>query len=286
MRAADAVLSLAVLGFMAPAGWAQQENRIFDFRDLHPTAGGFLGLRIRDVSKEDVSSLKLPGERGVIVREVESDGPADKAGLREGDVIVAFQGQPVESASQFQRLVHETPGGRVVTLDVLRHGTSQSLNATVGRSGLQFFNREVEGAPMPPMPPVPGVPAMPAMPPFPPMPSEGARVFEWPSGPAKLGLRFEEIGGQLAKYFKVESGEGILVVDVDPDGPAGKAGIKAGDVVSKVDGKEVGRHTFLETVRHLDAGTTVTVTVLRDGKPVDLRVTVGGGKGKMSEPTI
>jgi serine protease Do len=266
MRLCSAVLGLGLLASLATPGFARQEDRIFDLRF---GGGGFLGVRIRDVSKDDVSAFKLPAERGVIVRDVESDGPGGKAGLREEDVIVRFQGHEVESASQFQRLVRETPPGRAVSLDVIRRGSSQTLTATVG-GGEGFEGFRFGGPGDPPFPP-----------PVPPVVSPRAWAPFESSGttPRKLGIRFEEISGQLARYFKVDAERGILIVDVDAEGPAGRAGLKAGDVVLKLDGKSIGSsHDLVQTVRRLDEGSKVEVTVMRDGKPLDLAVTLGGSK--------
>jgi S1-C subfamily serine protease len=274
MRAAHAVLALSMLGLCAPAVFAQEGDRVFAYRDLHATGSGVLGVRIRDVSKDDVSSLKLPGEHGVIVKDVDSEGPGGKAGLRQDDVITKFQGETVQSASQFQRLVRETPPGRSVSIEVLRAGKAVTLNANVAAGG-PFFAGVPLGAPQ-----MPDMPQMPEMPPMPEM-----RGFAL--GPAKLGIRFEEIGGQLAQYFKLEGQTGILVVDVEHDGAAGKAGLKAGDVVVKVDGKPVqsGR-AFLDAIHRLEGGSTVVLGIIRDGQPQDVHVTVGAAKDKASEPTI
>jgi S1-C subfamily serine protease len=139
---------------------------------------------------------------------------------------------------------------------------------------------EVE-VPEPPEPPAaPGAPSAPRAP-------RAPRAWSWKSGdtndmvfrmlgggPRKLGVEYMEIGDQLASYFKLAAKTGVLVTSVDAEGPAGKAGIKAGDVILKLgtatieDGEDL-----REAVAEAEGGTETTVTVQRDGRPLDLKVT-------------
>ena len=81
-----------------------------------------LGVRISDVTAERLAELKLAGETGVVIEEVEAESPAAKAGLQKNDVILTFAGERVRSAAQLRRLVQETPAGRTVTLEISRGG--------------------------------------------------------------------------------------------------------------------------------------------------------------------
>lgn len=97
------------------------------------------------------------------------------------------------------------------------------------------------------------------------------------SGPRKLGIRFQEIAGQLAAYFQLSAGQGVLVSSVDADGPAGRAGMKAGDVILSFDGQPVRDGEDLRAlVSAAGAGSEVAVSVQRNGQPLDLKVTLGG----------
>jgi serine protease Do len=101
-------------------------------------------------------------------------------------------------------------------------------------------------------------------------------------GPRKLGIEYTEIGEQLAGYFKLTGKSGVLVSSVDADGPAGKAGMKAGDVILKLDGKAIGDGSDLrEAVSEAEGGKEVVVTVQRDGRPVDLKVTLAAPEKKV-----
>src|SRR5262245_35638848 len=276
----------AVLGVMAliaagivksPTAGAQDEKvKKLDRRfDVVRAGGGKLGVRLDEVGKEDVGRLKLPAERGAIVRSVSPDTPAQKAGLQEGDVIVRYEGETVQSAAQLARLVRETPAGRTVAIDIVRNGSPQKLSATladardrmrVGDFGdFDIEIPEIEVPPVPPMPPVPPVADM--------FHFDGrGRGFNFrTAGPRKLGIEYQELGDQLARYFKVE--KGVLVTSVDEDGPAAKSGMKAGDVIVKFDGHAIDDAEGLRNeVRNAEAGKDVTVTVQRNGRPVDHNV--------------
>jgi serine protease Do len=247
--------------------------------------GARLGVVLEDVRADDVARLKLPEERGAVVKEVVKGSAAEKAGLEEDDVILSFQGERVGSAAQLRRLVRETPGGRRVTIEASRAGAPQRLTATLeDTEGHEFslgddaFRFDV---PVPPIPPVP---------PMPPMvhrfgDGDGGQRFFFrdrdrlvEARPGRLGLTYQEISGQLARYFKVDDGA-LLVTEVEADGPAAKAGLRAGDVIVKFNGKAVSdggalRHSLFE----VPSGTDVTLTVQRDGRQLDVKVSPRGDK--------
>jgi serine protease Do len=273
---------LAVLGLGISSAWAADEDREFNFDG----GAGFLGVTIRDVNKDDVGPLRLGDERGVVVRRVEPDGPAEKAGLKEKDVILKFHGESVTSATQFARLVRETPPGRNVPLEISRDGAPQTLKATVGTGGPRVLGEWVGPHPpeMPRLPPLKGIMDHPLMRFF----GSDEKPAWLNTSPRKLGIRFEEISGQLAKYFRLTEDQGLLVTSVDEEGPAAKAGLKAGDVLLKIGGDPIrtGEELY-QTVEHLEAGQTANATAMRDGRTIDLKIVVGGERERrLPGPTI
>jgi len=233
--------------------------------------GGKLGVRLEDVDRDDVARLKLSAERGAIVKSVEADTPAQKAGLQEGDVIVRYEGESVLSVAQLVRLVRETPGGRTVALEVSRGGNSQKLSATLaegpGRMHVGDFDIDLPDVPEPTVPPIPPIPPIAGM-----FHGDGkGRAFLFGDrGPRKLGIEYQELSGQLAQYFKVD--KGVLVTSVDENGPAAKAGLKAGDVIVKFDGQPIADADDLrDRVRRAEGGKDVSITVQREGRAVDLK---------------
>jgi S1-C subfamily serine protease len=270
------ILALLAAGItMSPAAGAESDKvkRLDRRLEVVRLGGGKLGVRLEDVDKDDVARLKLSAERGALVKSVQSDTPAEKAGLQEGDVILRYEGEAVLSAAQLARLVRETPAGRTVSLEVSRGGATQKVSATLaeGRDRLHVgdFDIDIPEIPVPPMPPMP------------PMPSISPEAFRWDGrgrsflfdarGPRKLGIEYQELSAQLAQYFKVE--KGVLITSVDENGPAAKAGLKAGDVIVKFEGEAIADADDLrDQVRKAEAGKEVAVTVQRDGRPVDLKV--------------
>jgi serine protease Do len=256
--------------------------------------GSYLGVRLEDVGEEDVARLRLPEEKGALVARVEGESPAQKAGLVADDVIVRYHGEGVLGASQLARLVRETPAGRTVPLEVVRNGSVQRLQVTLGDSEGSAWSldeglgRELGGhkwtfrVPPPPEAPEPPDAPMPPMPPS--LPKVWAnphhlldRMVWFGEGPRKLGLEYQEISGQLASYFKLEADEGVLVTSVHDDGPAGKAGLKAGDVILKLASREIlDGDDLRRAVDKAEAGRETTITVQRDGRSVELKVTPAG----------
>lgn len=282
-------LALCAAGLTLASGAvsAGERKERKEIRVVQRSGGGYLGLQLEDVTKDDVSRLKLTEERGALVKHVVEGGAAEKAGVAEGDVILRFEGETVRSAAQLARLVAETPSGRKVSLELSRAGATQRLPVEIGeRKGFAWknlvpdFDFDFE-APTPPE--APEAPEMPA-PPEPPLPEKllgpgwgrhGLRLFS--TGPRKLGLRYQEISGQLAQYFQLSQEAGVLVTDVEEDGPAAKAGIKAGDVVLELGGKSIrDGEDFRDAVRDAEAGKEVAVKVQRDGKALALKVNPAG----------
>ncbi len=199
----------------------------------------YLGVSIRDVSSEDVENLGLLRERGVYITDVQQDSPAGESGIQEADVILEYSGIPVLSARQFQRLVADTPTGREVEISVFRDRQTRSMTAEIGsrRGGSSPFF-EV----------------------FSPLEEGGAQMVPFDralgrlsfSGKPRLGIRGDSLTEQLADYFGVTQGEGILIAEVIEGTPAEKAGLKAGDVIVSVNG--VGVASVSDLSRQLEDG--------------------------------
>src|SRR5690348_13156055 len=100
---------------------------------MYTPGSSYLGVDISDITPERSAALQLKETRGVEVTMVDQDAPAGKAGLKEHDVIVSFNGETLESVEQMRRLIRETPPGRTVTLGLVRAGQPLTLNAQVGK---------------------------------------------------------------------------------------------------------------------------------------------------------
>jgi S1-C subfamily serine protease len=267
------------------AGGQDPEKKVEKKVVIRHAGGGRLGVGLDDTEGD---------LRGAKVRSVEEGSPAEKAGLKEGDVVVRFDGEAVRSASHLARLVGETPSGRAVPIEVSRGGATQKLTATLaeGRRRIGVFTSpgahewaiEVPDIDIQ-VPEPPKVPAAPLAPHVWSWKSDdfGDRAFRFlVGGPRKLGIEYMEIGEQLAGYFKLAGKTGVLVSSVDADGPAAKAGMKAGDVILKLGTETIEDGDDLrEAVAEAKGGTEVAVTVQRDGRPLDLKVTLAKPEPKV-----
>lgn len=219
----------------------------------------WLGVHISDVTAERAKELQLAGEYGVVVEEVEEESPAAKAGLQANDVILSFADERVRSTEQLRRLVRETPAGRAVPVQVSRDGQARSLQVTLAAHQAQVA--------LPGMRVMrPAMPAPPAMPGHPPVyvetPDFNIEVFAM--GP-QLGISGDELTPQLAEYFGVKAGKGVLVREVLTGTAAEKAGLKAGDVIVKVDSEAVSTLGELRrALRKKREGKQVNLTIVRD----------------------
>ena len=233
-------------------------------------AGGHLGVSLADVEHDDLARLKLSDERGALVKDVADDSPALRAGVKVGDVIVSFQGEPVRSAAQLSRLVRETPAGRKVGLEVSRDGSVQKLSCELGRQ------REMNLSELPPE--LPGLPDASQWRDF--GRSLGRDLgrgmrFGPQAGRGRLGITYQEISGQMAHYFKLEADQGVLITNVEPDSPAAKAGLEAGDVVLSFAGHDIEDGGDLrEALADAKPGSEARIKVLRDGRHTELTVTL------------
>ena len=221
---------------------------------------GWLGVEIAEVSAEKAKELKLPATRGVVVIDVESGSPAAKAELKTNDVITEYDRQQVEGTVQFRRLVRETPPGRTIPLSVWREGRAQNLSVEIGdrSSANEGFMRHFA----PPnfdfhfdMPDMEG--------------------WMGPMNAPTLGIGAEDLNGQLGEYFGAPNGEGVLVRDVRPGTPAEKAGLKAGDVITKVDAKPVKSVSELrEQLREKRDQKTISLGIIRKGSEMAVNVSI------------
>jgi serine protease Do len=191
------------------------------------SGSGWLGVGITEVTGDKVKELKLPAERGVLLGKIVPDSPAAKAGLKENDVITEINGQRIEGTEQFRRMIREIPSGRTAQFTVWREGRSQSISVALGKSEPQHVGTAV----------APGTFAfhMPDMPQMGELFANGP----WPSSGPRLGIDAENLDGEFGNFFGAPEGEGILVRGVFPDSPAAKAGLKAGDVITSVDGDRI-----------------------------------------------
>lgn len=234
--------------------------------ELPEEGASWLGVETREVTASIAKDLKLPGERGVVVSKIIPESPASKAGLKENDAVTEINGQHIEGTAQFRRMIHETPAGRTVQLTLWRDGHSQTVSVTLGKSE-DRHHAWMHGAPgtfafhMPDMPELKNLPEI-----------------NWDGGMLtlsrpRLGIDAEDLSGQLGTYFGAPEGEGVLVREVNSGSAAEKAGMKAGDVITAVDGARVRtRGELREKLAAREDDKPAKIAVIRNKSEVTLSV--------------
>ncbi|TBO32507.1 DegQ family serine endoprotease [Aquabacterium lacunae] len=195
---------------------------------------GRIGVQIEPISKELAESLGLKKPEGAVVRMVEPGGPADKAGIEAGDVIVKFNGQPVEKAGDLPRLVGSTKPGSKGVVTVFRRGAYKDLN--VGIVELEPAQKAAEAKQQP------------------------AKPAEAALAKSALGLTLAELSAEQKRELKVQGG--VLVQDVD--GPSETAGLRAGDVILQMANAQIDNVRQFEAVlARVDRQKTIPLLVRR-----------------------
>jgi len=239
---------------------------------------GYLGIGFRDVADDRLAALKLKEPHGVEVIHVDHDGPASQAGVREHDVILELNGQPIEGEEQLRRILHETPVGRGVTLIVSRDGQQISIatqmadRAVVERQAWQqrytivdpppsfaphgngFLGGEPIGNPAAGSPPITA----------PPDPHSHSFMESIILGSSYTGATLEMVGPQLAQFFGSQGGNGLLVRSVEPNSPAAAAGLRAGDVVVRANAIILAALADWSRLVRENKGHPISVVIVRD----------------------
>jgi serine protease Do len=211
---------------------------------------GWLGVSIQDMTPELARSMHIGTESGALISDVTEDSPAERAGLKEEDVIVTFDGKVVENADDLRVAVRRTAPGSRVAIVVARHDNRTSLEVKVGKQ--------------------PRALAAPFAPPTMLLP----RPF--PFGlPDRHGLKLRTLEQQLGEYFQAPDGRGVLVVDVEEGSDAGKAGFQAGDVIVRA-GKERVENVrdVRRAIRNAEKDATLAFAILRRGSNRELTLTI------------
>ncbi len=254
--------------------------------------GGFLGVYAEDINRENMGRYNLNQVRGVGVTQVIKDSPAEKAGLRKDDVILRIDGENVSSVRKLNRLVSEMAPDHNVRVALSRGGAEQEVTATIGKRNNSSMVRDLLSAHQEPWK-WEG-------------PDPKTFKFEQPgfgrdnfgnsadlkfmlSNSRRIGVSTMELTKQLADYFGITGGKGVLVTSVSDDGPAAKAGVRAGDVITAIDGEAVDSPGDVSRVINRKKEGEVALTVIRNKSQQTIRVMPregGGFSGTMGTPTI
>ncbi|MDX6444173.1 MAG: serine protease Do [Blastocatellia bacterium] len=223
--------------------------------------GAFLGVGTEDISKENMGRYGVREVRGVGVTQVAKDSPAEKAGLKKDDVILRFEGESVTSTRKLGRLVSESSADQTVRITISRGGTEQELTATLAKRNIsnllgasirEDVLRSIEKS-------------------WPEMNEKDWPKIQSGDGPfvfslganRRIGVSTQNLTKQLADYFGAKDG-GVLITTVSENSPAAKAGLKAGDVITAIDGEKVDSSGDITRAINKKREGEISLTVLRD----------------------
>jgi serine protease Do len=189
------------IGFAIPINMAKQIAP--ELRDRGHVTRGWLGVSIQEVTPELAKSFDLKERKGALVAQVFPGSPAEKAGLKQGDIILEFDGKEVADSKELPRIVASTPSGKTVTVKLSRNGKMVDEHVKVG---------EME---------------------------EKVEISKAPSSHKSLGITVQNLTPEIAKGLSLQKEAGVVITRVEPGSPAANAGIQTGDVIKEVNRKPV-----------------------------------------------
>ena len=241
----------------------------------------YLGILPEEINLSNMSKYGLSAPRGVGISRVSPGSPAEKAGLKKGDVILQFDNEPVTSTRKLFRLIGEAAPEQIVRLTISRNGSEQQLNVTLGqREGasrtLRALTPDQRGNFSFNLPRTPRALG------------ENPQAFSFNFGNnRRIGITSTTLTKQLADYFGVSSGHGLLVTSVTENSPASKAGLRAGDCITEVNGEKIeGAEGFIRAINRKEDG-EVTLTIIRERSQRTIKLTPerkGGSNFSLSQP--
>lgn len=215
--------------------------------------GTFLGVGTEDISKENMGRYGMREVRGAGVTQVVKDSPAEKAGLKKDDVILRFEGESVTSARKLSRLVNESAPDQTVRLTISRGGAEQEVSVTLSKHTMKnllgaSIRDDIFKGIEKDWPQIQN--------------GDGNFVFSFGAN-RRIGVSTQPLTKQLADYFGAKDG-GLLITSVNENSPAARAGLKAGDIITAVDGEKVDSSgDIVRAINKKEEG-EISLTVLRD----------------------
>jgi S1-C subfamily serine protease len=243
---------------MSPAFAGKKDRKHRRVHEIKIRSGAFLGVKMQELTDEVRDGLGIKAKSGVLINDVIKDSPAEKAGIEDGDVVVKFGRKKVTSPEQLSELVADAEAGDEVKVELHRDSKSMTVEVTLGDWSDQPTVSFVTPGDFE-------------------FDFRDARSFVSSFRPFRLGVQVSSLNEDLAPYFGVKEGEGILVLEVHDESTAKEAGVKAGDVIVGIADKDIKSISDIhEAMSEMDTGDDFEMTVVRKKKKVTL-------KGEVSE---
>ncbi|MDG1013287.1 MAG: Do family serine endopeptidase [Luminiphilus sp.] len=229
------------LSFAIPAVVVQ--NVVMQLKTSGEVTRGWLGVSIQDVDRDLAESFGLDRPRGALIAQVGANSPAQNADLQTGDIILEFDGQPINTSSDLPHVVGLIAPGSKVEAVVRRDGRNETLEVVVG--GLDAGER----------------------------PSVSGRMPDAPDSDAIFGMILETADEEMMAELGLSGG--VLVLEVAPESSAAMAGIVGGDVVTRLGSSAIQSiNDFEDAVSRLQPGQSVAIRLIRQGAPLFLAIRV------------
>jgi serine protease Do len=275
IAAAAVLVALVAACVVVPAPALAGEREIKVVIETDDDGGGWLGIGIQELDTKVRGKLDIDSDiEGILITEIYDDSPAQEAGLEKHDIIVSINGEKGKDLSHFVKLIKAKDPGADVEVQVYRDGKMKTVNATLGKRENTFIWKGLEG-----LEGLKGLEALEGL--------EGLKVLEHIVIPqidigmsswgrrGRLGVFIEDVSGDLAEYFEIPGGEGVLVEGIVEGSPAEAAGIKAGDIIYKVDGEAICcTEELVKGIAKMEADEKTPVVLIRKGNEVVVQVVV------------
>jgi serine protease Do len=211
----------------------------------------WLGVSVGKIDETHTKRFGLAPGKGILVTGVADDSPADTADLEAGDIIISADGIAVDNPPHFRRIVRKKHPGDTIRLEVVHDGRKKTLTVALddfeGSEGPMAFFRKWT-----------------------------PRVFQFLRGDMPyMGVTLQDVNKDLAKYFRIDAGKGVLITQVEDGSPADKGGLKSGDVLTKIEGERVGSSDDVRKILYsCKPGDTIAVRFIRSRKPKRRKITL------------
>ena len=229
------------VGFAVPTSMSKP---VFESLVKHgKVVRGYLGIGIQDLTQDLTKSFALKDSKGALVSDVKEDSPAEKAGIKQGDVIIGYDGSPVEDAASLQRLVMKTPIDAKATIKVLRDGHEKELTARISEL---------------------------------PEATQVAKAAGEEADHSLAGLAVQDLDRETAQELGLKDKiQGVVVTEVEPDSGADRAGLMPGDVIREINRKPVRSvQDYEKAASSLKKGENVLMLINRRGASLFLSAKV------------
>jgi serine protease Do len=225
----------------------------------------YMGVITEEIDQENMSRYGMNSVRGIGISRVTEGSPAEKAGLKKGDVILQFDSEPVTSTRKLSRLISEAAPEQAVRLTISRNGSEQQVTVKLGqREDASRVYRTI----------TPGQRELLRRTPTPRVWNDAPGAFTLGFGNnRRVGITTTTLTKQLAEFFGVSGGRGLLITSISDNSPASRAGLRAGDVITEVNNEKVeDADDFIRALNYKEEG-DVNLTIIRDKSQRTIKVT-------------